>query len=228
MPEKQYGAVEWDKIGERLYETGVDHVVLYQYEGGEYTNGVAWNGVTNITENKSGAEANPLYADNLKYLVLKSLEEYGLTIECYTYPEEFEKCNGMELLDDAVSGVTIGQQVRSSFGLSFRTMVGNDLLHEDYGYKLHLVYGCDAAPSEESDATINDSPEAKTLSYEVSTTAVNVTGKTRGTSCLVIDSTKVTDKEKLQAFEKILYGDEGTPAKMPLPDEVIKTFQAGA
>ena len=210
--------IEWDKIGERLYETGVDHVVLYEYTEGEYTNGVAWNGVTNITENKSGAEPSPLYADNIKYLVLKSLEEYGITIECYTYPEAFAKCNGMATLE---KGVSIGQQPRSSFGLSFRTLIGNDTENESHGYKLHLVYGCDASPSEESNATINDSPEAKTMSFEVTTTPVAVTDH-NSTSCIIIDSTQV-DKTKLQAFEKILYGDTEA-AKLPLPDAVKEAF----
>ena len=214
--------IEWDKIGERLYETGVDHVVLYGYTEGKYKNGVAWNGVTNITENKSGAEPSPLYADNIKYLVLKSLEEYGITIECYTYPKEFEKCNGMATLQ---KGVTIGQQPRSSFGLSFRTLVGNDTEGEAHGYKLHLVYGCDASPSEESNATINDSPEAKTMSFEVTTTPVAVTEHSN-TSCIIIDSTQV-DKTKLESFEKKLYGaEEGVDgAVLPLPDEVAKAFQ---
>lgn len=216
--------IEWDKIGERLYETGVDHVVLYEYAEGQYKNGVAWNGVTNITENKSGAEPSPLYADNIKYLVLKSLEEYGITIECYTYPDEFKKCNGMAELE---KGVTIGQQPRSSFGLSFRTLVGNDVDGESYGYKLHLVYGCDASPSEESNATINDSPEAKTMSFEVTTTPVAVTDH-NSTSCIIIDSTDpAIDKAKLAAFEKTLYGDQDGNATLPLPDAVKEAFAAG-
>lgn len=218
---KTYGKVEWDKLGERLYETGVDHVVLYQFMNGKYTNGVAWNGVTSVTENKSGAEASPLYADNIKYLVLKSLEEYGVTVECYTYPKEFEQNNGMAEL---ASGVTIGQQTRATFGLSFRTLVGNDTEHENYGYKLHLVYGCDAAPSEESNATINDSPEAKTLSYEVSCTPVTMTDG-RSTCCVTIDS-KTSDAAKLKALEDKLYGGEGVVASLPLPDEVAEIFNA--
>ena len=214
--------IEWDKIGQRLYETGVDHVVLYEYADGKYKNGVAWNGVTNVTENKSGAEPSPLYADNIKYLVLKSLEEYGITIECYTYPEEFAKCNGIASLQ---KGVMIGQQPRSSFGLSFRTLIGNDTEGENHGYKLHLVYGCDASPSEESNATINDSPEAKTMSFEITTTPVAVTDH-NSTSCIIIDSTAV-DKTKLIAFEKKLYGEEegADGAILPLPDEVAQAFQ---
>ena len=213
--------IEWDKIGQRLYETGVDHVVLYEYAEGQYKNGVAWNGVTNITENKSGAEPSPLYADNIKYLVLKSLEEYGVTIECYTYPEAFAKCNGMAQLQ---KGVMIGQQPRSSFGLSFRTLIGNDTDGEKHGYKLHLVYGCDASPSEEANATINDSPEAKTMSFEVTTTPVSVTDHS-STSCIIIDSTAV-NAEKLAAFEKTLYGDgDAASATLPLPDAVAKAFE---
>lgn len=215
--------IEWDAIGERLYETGVDHVVLYQFEGGKYKKGVAWNGVTNITENKSGAEPSPLYADNIKYLILKSLEEYGLTIECYTYPKEFEACNGIATLE---KGVSVGQQPRKTFGLSFRTKVGNDTDGEDHGYKLHLVYGCDASPSEESNATINDSPEAKTMSFEITTTPVAVEGH-NNTSTIVIDSTDFEgDLSKLTAFEKKLYGDgeEADGAVLPLPDEVKQAF----
>lgn len=211
--------IEWDKIGEHLYETGVDHVVLYNYTDGAYNKGVAWNGVQNITENKTGAEPTPLYADNIKYLVLKSLEEYGLTIETYTYPKEFEKCNGISQI---AKGVTIGQQNRERFGLTFRTLIGNDIKGEDYGYKLHLVYGCDASPSEEGNATVNDSPEAKTLSYEVNTTPVAVKGG-KNTSCVTVDSTEC-DPEKLAALEKILYGDEETEPRLPLPDEVAQIF----
>lgn len=210
-------AITWDGIGERLYETGIDHVVIYEFKDGKYTNGEAWNGVTNITENKSGAEPSPLYADNIKYLVLKSLEEYGLTIECYTYPKLFEKCNGMVEL---VQGAMMGQQVRSSFGLCFRTLIGNDTLHEEYGYKLHLVYGCDASPSEESNATINDSPEAKTMSFEISTTSVD-TGdpKYRPVSCITISSVDA-DKTKLAELEKILYGSESAVPELPFPSEI--------
>lgn len=210
--------IEWDKIGERLYETGVDHVVLYEYTESAYKNGVAWNGVTNITENKSGAEPSPLYADNIKYLVLKSLEEFGLTVECYTVPKEFEKCNGMATL---AKGATIGQQTRSSFGLSYRTLVGSYELGDAKGYKIHLVYGCDASPSEEGNATVNDSPEAKTMSFEITTTPVAVEGH-KNTSCVVIDSTEA-DATKLEALEKILYGDETSDGpRLPLPDEVAQ------
>lgn len=224
--------ISWDKIGERLYETGVDHVVIYgQDESGMYTNGEAWNGVTNITENKSGAEPTPLYADNIKYLVLKSLEEYGITVECYTYPRLFEKCNGMAEL---TPGAMIGQQTRASFGMSFRTLVGNDIKHEDYGYKLHLVYGCDASPSEESNATINDSPEAKTMSFEITTTAVDVddgSGEFRPTSCVTINSVDFADnKEALTKLEDILYGRTASPHDypyLPLPSELKQILTSG-
>lgn len=212
--------IEWDKIGEHFYETGVDRVALYSYADGAYKNGVAWNGVSGITENKSGAEDTPIYADNTKYLNMKSLEEYGVTIECYTYPKEFEKCNGMATL---AQGAVLGQQAREIFGLSFRTLLGNDILGDSYGYKIHLVYGCSATPSEESNSTVNDSPEAKTLSYEVSTTPVTVTGF-RNTSCVTIDSTEV-DKEVLKKLEDILYGSESEEARLPLPDE-LKTILA--
>lgn len=215
MPESK--KIEWDKIGEHLYETGVDHVCLYELVGGEYTNGVAWNGVSGITENKSGAEQTPLYADNIKYLNLVSLEEYGLTVECYTYPELFEKYNGMS---SPTPGVIVGQQSRGVFGMSFRTLIGNDEKGDSFGYKLHLVYGCQASPSEESNATVNDSPEAKSMSFEISTTPVAVQDL-RNTSCITIDSTKV-NKEKLTALETMLYGAEETEAKMPLPDALIK------
>ena len=229
--------IVWDEIGKRLYETGVDHVVIYeQDESGKYVNGEAWNGVTNITENKSGAEPTPLYADNIKYLVLKSLEEYGITVECYTYPALFEKCNGIVELSKGTKGVTIGQQTRSSFGLSFRTLVGNDIAHEDYGYKLHLVYGCDASPSEESNATINDSPEAKTMSFEITTTAVDAGDGLRPTSTIVIDTTQLesgTANEKLKELEAVLYGKSGqqsekTDPYLPTPAEVKKIFESGS
>ena len=212
---KEYGEVKWDQLGEHFYETGVDHVVLYLYEGVEYTNGVAWNGVTTITENKSGAEPTPLYADNIKYLVLTSLEEYGLTVECYTYPDEFYACNGM---GDLTDGVHVGQQRRKSFALSFRTRIGNDVDGDAKGYKLNLVYGCTASPSEETNSTINDSPEAKTMSFEISTTPVSF-GDGLTTSCVVIDSTKA-DPTKLAEFEKTIYGKNSGPAKLPLPDVV--------
>lgn len=211
----------WDKSGERYYETGVDHAVLYNMgTSGAYDKGVAWNGVTAINETPSGAEANPLYADNIKYLNLISAEEFGCSIEAYTYPVEFEKCDGSAALAE---GVNIGQQSRETFGLSYRTKIGNDV-NQDLGYKLHLVYGCLAAPSEKGYTTVNDSPEATTFSWEVTTTPVEVTGH-KPTSIITIDSTKV-DAEKLAALEEILYGSESSEAKLPLPDEVAAIFAA--
>lgn len=211
----------WDQTGERLYETGVKQGVLYpQAAGGTYPKGVAWNGLTNITETPSGAEATALYADDIKYLNLISTEELGGTIEAYTYPDEFAECDGSAAL---TAGVYIGQQGRKSFGLCYRTTLGNDVDSNAHGYKLHLIYGALAAPSEKAYATINDSPEAITFSWEFSTTPVNVTGH-KPTASITIDSTKV-DTTKLEALEKILYGDEETEARLPLPDEVAQTLK---
>lgn len=214
----------WDNNGERLYETGVKQGVLYPIQAdGKYSKGVAWNGLTAVTESPSGAEATALYADDIKYLNLISNEEFGATIEAYTYPDEFAECDGSASL---VDGVTLGQQKRKTFGLCYRTSLGNDVDGNDYGYKLHLVYGCLAAPSEKAYATINDSPEAITFSWEISTTPVNVAGF-KPTSQITIDSTKA-DKTKLTALEDILYGKdgettEGAGPRLPLPDE-IKTL----
>ena len=211
--------LEWDKTGERVYESGVDHGVLYVMDGtGAYGTGVVWNGLTAVTESPSGAEPNPQYADNIKYLNLISAEEFGATIEAYTYPKEFEQCDGTATL---APGITIGQQARSTFGFSYRTKVGNDVEGQDAGYKLHLVYGALAAPSERAYSTINDSPEAITFSWEVTTTAVAVEGH-KPTAILTIDSTLV-DPADLAALEDLLYGPttgEGTP-KLPLPAEVM-------
>lgn len=213
----------WDKTGERFYETGVDHGVLYPIQaGGLYNKGVVWNGLTAVTESPSGAEATALYADNIKYLNLISAEEFGATIEAYTYPDEFAECDGSAEL---ATGVYIGQQPRKTFGLCYRTVIGNDVDNDSFGYKLHLIYGALAAPSEKGYSTINDSPEAITFSWEVKTTPVNVTG-CKPTACLTIDSTKV-DKDKLAALEAILYGNESTEAKLPLPDEVAKVISTG-
>lgn len=212
----------WDKIGERYYETGVDHGVLYVQENGAYSNGVAWSGLTTVTESPSGAEATPLYADNIKYLNLLSNEDFACTIEAYTYPDEFAECDGSASI---ATGVTISQQKRKMFGFSYRTRLGNDVDGDDYGYKIHLVYGCLAAPSERSNASVNDSPEATTMSWEVSTTPVSVTvdGKDlKPTAHVVIDSTKA-DPTKLAALEDILYGKDGdssTSPRLPLPSEV--------
>lgn len=217
--------LEWDKTGEHLYETGVDHGVLYfPDQTGVYKNGVAWNGLISVSESPSGAEATGQYADNIKYLNLISAEEFGATIEAYTYPEEFEACNGNKELVDA-SGVYVGQQSRSVFGFCYRTMIGNDTDGQDHGYKLHLVYGCQVSPSEKAYQTINDSPEALTFSWELSTTPVNVTGK-KPTALLVIDSTKV-DSTKLTKIEAKLYGDEtSTGAVLPTPDEIAEILNA--
>ena len=208
--------IVWDQTGERLYETGVKQGVLYIPNSGVYSKGVAWNGLTAVTESPSGAEATALYADDIKYLNLMSNEEFGCTIEAYTYPDEFAACDGSASL---AKGVSIGQQPRKTFGLCYRTTLGNDTDGNDYGYKLHMVYGCLAAPSEKAFSTINDSPEAITFSWEVSTTPVNVAGH-KPTAHLEIDSTKA-DPVKLAALEKILYGDTDTEARLPLPDEIV-------
>lgn len=214
--------IVWDESGKRLYETGVKNGVLYiQDENGAYDKGVAWNGLTAVTESPSGAEATPLYADDIKYLELFSAEEFGATIEAYTYPEEFEACDGSASLG---TGVTIGQQDRKTFGLCYRTVLGNDVKSNEYGYKLHLIYGAKAAPSEKGYQTINDSPEAITFSWEVTTTPVNVAGF-KPTASVTIDSTKI-DAAKLKTIEDMLYGTESVEAKLPLPDE-LKTLLAG-
>ena len=214
----------WDKTGDRLYETGVKNGVLYIPTAGVYSKGVAWNGLTAVTESPSGAEATALYADDTKYLSLMSAEEFGATIEAYTYPDEFAACDGSAELAD---GVMIGQQKRSTFGLCYKTTIGNDTEGNDHGYKLHIIYGALAKPSERAYATINDSPEAITFSWEITTTPVNVTGA-KPTASLVIDSTKA-DPSKLAALEDILYGKDGEPAsepRLPLPDEIKSLMTA--
>ena len=205
----------WDASGERLYETGVKQGVLYVMDSNVYGNGVAWNGLTAITESPSGAESTPLYADDIKYLDLRSTEEFGATIEAYTYPDEFAACDGSASLAD---GVSIGQQARKMFGLCYRTTVGNDTDGTDHGYKLHLIYGATASPSEKAYETINDSPEAITFSWEITTTPVSVTGF-KPTASITIDSTKA-DPTCLAALEAKLYGGESTEPTLPLPDEV--------
>ena len=212
----------WDNTGDRLYETGVKQGVLYIPTEGVYSKGVAWNGLTAVTESPSGAEATALYADDIKYLSLTSTEEFGCTIEAYTYPPEFEACDGSAEL---AKGVTIGQQKRSTFGLCYKTTIGNDVDGNDHGYKLHLVYGCVASPAEKAYARINDGPEAIRFSWEVGTTPVNVTGA-RPTASITIDSTKC-DADKLAALETKLYGGDSTEAQLPLPDE-IKTLMTAA
>ena len=216
-------ALTWDAQGQHLYETGVAHCVLYTMNaaGTAYDNGYAWNGVSSINESPSGADANPVWADNIKYLNLRAAEEFGCTIECYTYPDEFAVCNGEGQPD---VGLKLGQQARKTFGLSYRTIIGNDSKGNDYGYKLHLVYGCTASPSEKSYSTVNDSPEAGSFSFEINTVPVAVNGM-KNTSIITIDSTK-TDAAKLAALLAILEGTDGTgtstgtQARLPLPDEV--------
>lgn len=211
----------WDQEGKRLYETGVEKCALYPRDtNGTYPIGVAWNGITTVTESPSGAEATPIYADNNKYLNLFSTEELGLTIEAYTYPDEFTECDGSASI---VDGVYAGQQRRKSFGLAYKTLLGNDTDGTDHGYRLHLVYGCTASPSEKGYSTVNDSPEAISFSWSVTTTPVEVAGL-RPTALLTIDSTKVA-QAKLKALEDVLYGtDSGTP-RLPLPNEVKTILQ---
>ncbi len=211
----------WDQTGERFYETGVKNGVLYVYDTAQkkYGSGVAWNGLTAVTESPSGAEATPLYADDIKYLNLLSAEEFGATIEAYTYPDEFAECDGSASLS---KGVYIGQQKRKTFGMVYKTTLGNDTDGNDYAYKLHIIYGALAAPSEKAYATINDSPEAITFSWEVTTTPVEVKGH-KPTASITIDSTKA-DKTKLEALEKKLFGDTETEPELPLPDEIATMF----
>lgn len=208
--------IVWDAVGEHTFETGVRNGVLYLKDAeGAYNTGVAWNGLTSVSESPEGAEATDLYADDIKYLTLMSAENFKATIEAYTYPVEFEECDGSASI---AKGVVIGQQSRKPFGLCYRTAIGNDTDGNEHGYKLHIVYGCQASPSEKQYSTINDSPEAITFSWEVNTTPVNVTGK-KPTATLIIDSTKA-DKAKLTALEAILYGSESTEPRLPLPDEI--------
>lgn len=222
----------WDAVGQKIYETGTKNGVLYLLDTATatYPEGVAWNGLTAVSESPSGAESNPLYADDIKYVDLRSAEEFGATIEAYTYPDEFAECDGSKEL---APGVLIGQQARRTFGLSYRTTVGNDTSGESYGYKLHLIYGATVSPSEKSYQTINDSPEAITFSWEMTTSPVPVTAiaNAKPTASITIDSTKTTP-EKMAAIEAILYGTdagsgtEGTTARLPLPDEVYTLMSA--
>lgn len=215
--------LSWDNIGERFFETGVDKGVLYMPNStGVYTDGVAWNGLVNVTESPSGAETNKLYADNTVYLNMTSAEEFGASIEAYTYPAEFDQYDG---LASPTPGLRIGQQARKPFGLSYRTRVGNDLDGDAHGYKIHLVYGCTAAPSERAYATVNDSPEPVTFSWELTTVPVSVSGL-RPTALVTITSTEVSPTE-LAAFEDIIYGTAGTDPRLPLPDEVVSIFETG-
>lgn len=213
------GKIVWDKTGEHFYETGVDNAVLYPFQSGTYGKGVPWNGVSAVTEKPSGAEITSLYADNIKYLSLMSAEDYGITIEAYQSPEEFDACDGTA---SAIEGVNLRQQTRQKFGFSWRTKLGNDTLGEDYGYLIHLMYGGLASPSEKEYNTINDSPEAMTMSWEVSTTPVEVTGY-KPTASVTIDSTKV-DPTLLAELEAILYGSADEEPRLPLPNEIISLF----
>lgn len=214
--------IVWDAVGEHIFETGVRNGVLYLKDAqGAYSTGVAWNGLTSVSESPEGAEATDLYADDVKYLTLMSAENFKATIEAYTYPPEFEECDGSASI---ATGVVIGQQTRKPFGLCYRTSIGNDTDGNEHGYKLHIVYGCQASPSEKQYSTINDSPEAITFSWEVNTTPVNVNGK-KPTATLIIDSTKA-DKEKLTALEAILYGSEEKEPRLPLPDEIATLMTA--
>lgn len=212
--------LEWDATGEHYYETGVKMGVLYPVVNGAYPKGVVWNGLTSVTESPSGADANAIYADDVKYLELRAAEEFGATVEAYTYPDEFAVCDGSAT---PTPGVTLGQQARQPFGLCYRTILGNDSRRDEYGYKIHLIYNATASPSERSYQTVNDSPEAITFSWEMTTTPVAVTDY-KPTACLIIDSTKV-DPTKLAALEAILYGSGETEARLPLPDEVIDTLK---
>lgn len=208
----------WDAIGEHKYETGVDHVALYKPNAQKkYVGGVAWNGVSSISESPSGADSNPIYADNIKYLDLRSAEEFGATIECYTYPPEFAECNGEAIV---TSGVVIGQQSRKTFGLAYRSIVGNDLQGNDYAYKLHLIYGATASPSEKQYSTVNDSPEAGTFSFELTTTPIAVQGY-KNTASLTVDTSLFTDKTKITALENKLFGTEQDEPELPTPAEVF-------
>lgn len=209
----------WDAIGEHKYETGVDHVALYKpNDKKKYVGGVAWNGVSSISESPSGADSNPIYADNIKYLDLRSAEEFGATVECYTYPPEFAECNGEAIV---TNGVVIGQQSRKTFGLAYRSIVGNDLQGNDYAYKLHLIYGATASPSEKQYSTVNDSPEAGTFSFELTTTPIAVQGY-KNTASLTIDTSLFTDKDKIAALENKLFGTEQDEPELPTPAEVFE------
>lgn len=210
----------WDAVGSRIYETGDDHAVLYpQNADGTYAAGVAWNGITAVTQSPSGAESSPLYADNIKYVDLRSAEEFGATIEAYTYPDEWAECDGSK---EVAPGVFAGQQSRRSFGFSYRSLIGNDTQQDQYGYKLHMIYNATASPSEKGYQTVNDSPDAITFSWEISTTPITITGF-KPTAEITIDSTKV-DQAKLTQLENLLYGTENEEPKLPLPDEIVAIF----
>lgn len=231
MAEANAKKLVWDQTSEKFYETGVDRGVLYPQVSGAYPKGVAWNGLTAVSESPSGAEASPIYADNIKYLSLMSAEEFGATVEAYTYPDEFAECDGSAEIAD---GVRIGQQTRKAFGLCYRTIKGNDTEGDAYGYLLHIIYGAKASPSEKNYQTVNDSPEAITFSWELTTDPVSVSGF-KPTASLTIDSTKA-DPTKLAALEEILYGkdpsspelQDGVAARLPLPDEIAELMKVDA
>ena len=211
----------WDQTGQKFFETGVSNGVLYVSDGqGGYLKGVAWNGLTSVAENPSGAESNPVYADNIKYLNIISAEEFGATIEAYTYPDEFMECDGSA---QVVAGVNIGQQARKSFGISYRTRVGNDVAGDNLGYKIHVIYNCQAAPSGKTYSTVNESPEAITFSWEVTTTPVPVEGY-RPTATVVFDSTKI-DAGKMAAVENALYGGASSEPGLPSIEELLALVQ---
>lgn len=220
-----FAPLVWDKTGEKIYETGVSNVAMYKAVNGTYPLGVAWNGVTAITESPSGAEANAVYADNIKYANLIAAEEFGATIEALTYPDEFAECNGEASL---VDGVSIGQQTRKPFGLAWKSLIGNDTDGTEFGYKIKLAYGLVAAPSERANNTVNESPETMTMSWELKSTPVEVTGH-KPTSIVTIDSSKFKtedQKSKLAAFEKVLFGSDTANARLPLPDEIATLIGA--
>lgn len=222
--------LKWDQVGERTYETGVDHGILFLQKGGAYPKGVAWSGLTNITESPSGAESNAFYADNMKYLEIRSAEDFGATIECYTYPDEWDLCNGE---GEMSKGVKMGQQRRATFGLAYRTQKGNDTEGSDYGYKLHLIYGATTSPSEKSYGTVNESPEPNTFSFEITTTPVPVSGEDtdgkpfKPTSILTFDSTKV-EPAVMKAIEEVIEGSDDTESRLPLPDEIKEIIKAAS
>lgn len=217
--------INWDATGEKFYETGVDHGVLYpQANNGTYPKGVAWNGLTGVTESPSGADKNDVYADNIKYLTLRSAEDFGATVTCYTYPDEWEECDGSRI---PVAGVRIGQQPRKAFGMSYRTLLGNDIQGTEYGYKLHIIWGATASPSERAYSTVNDSPEAIEFSYEIATTPTPISGY-KPIANMTIDSTKVA-ADRLAALEQVLYGVAGgADGYLPTPDEVIAILGASS
>lgn len=219
----------WDQIGERFYETGLDMGVLYPQKNGEYPLGVAWSGLTSMAENPSGAEDNAIYADNMKYLNLKSAEDFGATLGCYYYPDEWKACNGMAEL---IPGVTLGQQARNTFGLAYRTKIGNDTEGDSKGYKIHMIYGCSSTPSQVTYNTTNDSPEANELSFEISTTAIPIDGADddgkpfRPVASITADSTKL-DAATMKKLEDVLFGTEDTEPRLPLPNELKTLLSAG-